>query len=91
MVNCGQIQIKIYHKLYILVEKSTIILHEFRRISVTNEQSGEYSDESEEGEDEEEEVYTLHRGQSAKDIKHCPCCKVGLWKPQEVNIRYGTR
>lgn len=42
-------------------------------------------DESEEEEDNSK--YTLVRGQSAKDIKKCRCCVVGLWTPQTPEIR----
>jgi len=55
------------------------------------EEEGCDDDDDESDEDEGEKNilknYQLRRGQSAKDIPHCPCCKVGLWKPEEPQIR----
>ena len=46
----------------------------------------DYEDSS--GDEQEDNLdYSLVRGQSAKDIKKCPCCLVGLWTPQDPDIR----
>lgn len=39
------------------------------------------------GDEDELPNYELLRGQSAKDIKKCMCCKIGLWTPVAPDIK----
>lgn len=58
----------------------------FRKKALLRDEDGEMEEVSDDDEIETTE-FTLQRGQSAKLIKKCQNCKIGLWTPQDPDFK----
>lgn len=58
----------------------------FRKKALLRDEDGEMEEVSDDDEIEMTE-FTLQRGQSAKLIKKCQNCKIGLWTPQDPDFK----